>query len=526
MSGDRRNLDPADGSHVLPLPELPNGWSWTTIGDAVQIIDYRGRTPPFAEEGIPHLRSSNVRDGRIIWDKLAYISKSDYDLYMTRGLPQHGDVLFTTEAPLGEVALSPDQPFSLAQRLVLLRPKENLLLSRFLKYQIMSGGFHVHLLIRSTGSTVTGISSRNLKTVPLCIAPLSYQERASSRIEELFSDLDAGVAALERVRANLKRYRASVLKAAVEGRLTEKWRRENPSVEPASKLLERILTERRKRWEEKQLAKFKESGKSPPKNWRDKYEEPAAPDTSNLPELPKGWTWATVEQLIVRSEYGTSVKCDYAAKHAPVLRIPNIAGGVLDLSDMKFSTTLLPLDSESALRPGDLLMCRTNGSISLIGKAALVKAELQPYHAFASYLLRFRFGNAGVVPKWVHMYLGSPYGRSFIEANAASSAGQHNISLSLLHRMPVPIPPAIEQNMMLSMVEERLSGAEAAQAAIDVSLNHAARLRQSILKRAFEGKLVPQDPKDKVAEVVLRRIDDKPERACSPVRRATKRKGG
>ena len=120
---------------------------------------------------------------------------------------------------------------------------------------------------------------RGRKSVPDPL-PLNEQRRIVAKIDELFSDLDAGVAALERARANLKRYRAAVLKAAVEGKLTEQWRAEHPATEPASKLLERILAERRKKWEVDQLAKYAAAGKTPPKDWREKYVEPAGPDAS------------------------------------------------------------------------------------------------------------------------------------------------------------------------------------------------------------------------------------------------------
>jgi len=126
------------------------------------------------------------------------------------------------------------------------------------------------------------------------LPPLPEQRRIVAKIEELFSDLDAGVAALERVRANLKRYRAAVLRAAVEGRLTEEWRTRNPATEPAAKLLERILAERRAKWEQDQLRKFKEGGKTPPKGWKEKYEEPAPMRDRPSIELPGDWCWAAL----------------------------------------------------------------------------------------------------------------------------------------------------------------------------------------------------------------------------------------
>ncbi len=111
------------------------------------------------------------------------------------------------------------------------------------------------------------------------------------------------MAALERAKANLKRYRAAVLKAAVEGQLTEDWRAEHPDVEPASELLRRILVERRKNWEAEQLAKYEEKGKQPPKGWKEKYKEPAGPDTAGLPDLPAGWTCAAIDQIAECLDY-------------------------------------------------------------------------------------------------------------------------------------------------------------------------------------------------------------------------------
>ena len=107
---------------------------------------------------------------------------------------------------------------------------------------------------------------------PIPVAPPDQQDRIVAEIEKQFSRLDEAVASLKRVKANLKRYKAAVLKAAVEGKLTEEWRKQNPDVEPASKLLERILAERRTKWEEAELAKMKAKGKEPKNDkWKEKY---------------------------------------------------------------------------------------------------------------------------------------------------------------------------------------------------------------------------------------------------------------
>jgi type I restriction enzyme S subunit len=195
--------------------------------------------------------------------------------------------------------------------------------SRYIEAFLRSKHAQTEIDRMKTGISDSGLNLTHGRFLPLQVpvAPLNEQERIVAKIEELFSDLDAGVAALERAKANLKRYRAAVLKAAVEGKLTQKWRAENPPKEPASKLLARILKERRKKWEQEQLAAYKAKGKQPPKNWRDKYKEPAGPG-ANLPALPEGWCWACLSQLLAeplrnghsakRSKDGTGVRTPYA----------------------------------------------------------------------------------------------------------------------------------------------------------------------------------------------------------------------
>ena len=225
---------------ILIASDLPAGWMWTTIEEVVQIIDYRGRTPPYSSEGIPHLRSANVRNGNIIWNNLKYVTEETYNKYMTRGLPKRGDLLFTTEAPLGEVAFAPDKKFSLAQRIMLLRPFEDSIKPEFLLYQIQTASFQEKLRISETGSVVKGISSRNFKPFPIIIPPLPEQQAIVSEVESRLSVADE---VEKTVMAELKRaeqLRQSILKKAFSGQLVP----QDPSDEPASLLLERIKTQK------------------------------------------------------------------------------------------------------------------------------------------------------------------------------------------------------------------------------------------------------------------------------------------
>jgi type I restriction enzyme, S subunit len=187
---------------------------------------------------------------------------------------------------------------------------------------------HVRLGQLDKSTTIPSLSRDDYNPVSIQLPPLTEQRRIVAVIEEQFSRLDAGIATLERVGANLKRYRTAVLKAAVEGRFTESWREENPDIESASELLARILKERRERWEEKQLAAYKKKGKKPRKNWQSKYKEPVGPVTEERTKLPKGWCWVSVEQL---ADVGTGAtplreRLDYYESGT----IPWVASGALN----------------------------------------------------------------------------------------------------------------------------------------------------------------------------------------------------
>ncbi|MCC7388140.1 MAG: restriction endonuclease subunit S [Phycisphaerales bacterium] len=372
--------------------------------------------------------------------------------------------------------------------------------------------FFVHALNRVdyrpfvSGTTRLKLPQGPMRQITLPVPPAAEQTRIADRIDELFSDLDSGVEALRRVRRKLDRYRAAVLHAAVTGRLSARWREEH-APEPAADLLARILKARREHWEAETLRKYEAKGKTPPKGWRGRYEEPVEFDAIHASfRLPRQWQWAGLDALTWGSSYGTSVRCDYEADGEPVLRIPNIARGELDLADIKYATADLGLgDYGEFLAPGDLLVCRTNGSIRLLGKVALVAADFPSPTYFASYLIRLRAASLPV-GRYLHHALSSWHGRRIIESHAASSAGQHNVSLTNLQRIPIPLPPESEMQAIDELVGESLSRIDALEAEVDRALRRSGRLRQSILKAAFEGKLVPQDPADEPASELLARL--------------------
>ena len=179
------------------IGEIPESWQLGTIGEICErIIDYRGRTPKFSESGIVHLRSSNVKEGRLTLksDEITYVTDETYKSFMTRGLPKAGDIIFTTEGPLGESAMVPPNfRFSLAQRMVLLRADKTVLDSSYLLYVLYSEQVRRDYLGRATGSTAKGISSKNFQQVQVPLPCLTEQRKIAISL----AACDAKIIALE-----------------------------------------------------------------------------------------------------------------------------------------------------------------------------------------------------------------------------------------------------------------------------------------------------------------------------------------
>lgn len=342
-----------------------------------------------------------------------------------------------------------------------------------------------------------------LDTLVIPLAPVAEQIRILDRIDELFTDLAAGEAALERVKKKLKRYRSAVLHAAVTGRLTAEWRKTHgPPAEAGDKLLARILIERRRQWEQRTLAKYTRDGRTPPKNWQTRYAEPAAPKARDLPELPQGWSWASVDQLVIEGLCnGISVKGSDSPPGVAALKLNAMSERGFDYRAIRY----LPIDretfEENAVHEGDFYVSRGNGSLRLLARGTVAQRPPFPV-VFPDTMIRVRLSSAGAC---VPTIWPSPFVRAQIERMAKTTAGIHKVSQADLSSVQFPLPPLVEQAAIVEAVNEKLSQIDAMEAEVERGLARTVRLRQAILKSAFEGQLVSQEPGDEPAANLLDR---------------------
>lgn len=500
MSGEERALGRINaGLAQNDQDDLPPGWNRAPLGLLASVVG--GGTPrrdrrEFYDSGtIPWATPTDIDQDRILSVKDTNTRISELGLLKSsaRLLPA-GTVLFSSRASIGKIGIAA-RPMATNQGFANLIPSaavDGLYLAYCLKK------FTDEIKALASGTTYLEVSKSALREFPIPLPPLREQRRIVAKIEALFEQSRTARQALDRIPPLLKKFRQSVLAAAFRGDLTRDWRDQHPDSEPASALLERIRADRRRKWEGDLRAK----GKDPR---RAKYKEPVLVDTTDLPELPKGWVWTNVNALISDARYGTSQKCTEKPHGIAVLRIPNVVRGRMDFTDLKFAHIGHRELPKLLVRPRDLLVVRTNGSLDLVGKAALVPELSKPF-AFASYLIRLRPLFDSTLAQYLNLVFCSDLARGPIEVKARSTAGQFNVNLETLRSIRFPLPLIDEMQKLVEMVGSFSSQADAIEAEVEAARRRADKLEQSILARAFRGELVPQDPDDEPASVFLKRV--------------------
>ena len=382
-------------------------------------------------------------------------------------------------------------------------------LEDFLLYALP--GYLAKINEHTSAVTVKHLSSKTMKSIDLPLPPLAEQARIVSRIDELFSDIEAGERAVERARAALSRYRKAVLKAAVTGELTADWRADNPLTETAQALLTRIRQARFEAWEKAELEKLDAKGKARPKTekqwetFKGRYKEPECTVTADV-VLPPAWVLSNFDLLTSVFRNGLSKRPGEEENQWPILRISAVREMGVDAKDVRFYPEIhSDQTTDFWVEKNDLLFTRYNGSVRLVGVCGLYRETQRVLHP--DKLIKLRLASKeDNLPEWIEIAANSGVTKNFIASCVKTSAGQHGVAGGDIKRAPVPLPPLAEQREIVSRVEAALSRADAVEASLNAQTRQAQALRQAILKRAFAGELVDQDPNDEPAHELLERI--------------------
>lgn len=496
---------------------VPSGWRVATITDMATSVG--GGTPSKSD-------ATYWSGGTVPWvspkDMKVFLVSDSSDKVSISALEQltlipERSVLVVVRSGI----LSRTLPVAVSQRVVTINQDMRAFVpsagidARYIAWQFVSKEREILDSCAKDGTTVASIEGPALAAYPLLLAPSAEQTRIVEKLEELLSDVDAGVVELMAAQRKLAQYRQALLKAAVEGTLTVDWRAARAQTgeqqEAGAELLHRILIERRVRWEANQLAHFAGQDRSPPKNWQLKYKDPVAPDIADLPTLPEGWVWASVDQLCPDDiSNGRSVRT--AENGAKILRLTAVKDGHIDVSEHKIGAWTDDEAKPFAITDGDLLVVRGNGSLPLMGRLGLVR-RVSEQVAYPDTMIRVRVLDAVVLPDWVASCWDTSYTRTHLEGRARTSAGIYKISQPDIISVPIPVPPIDEQSEILSLLSRSDEAINSTKCALRDGIRHSSAQRKNILKSAFAGKLVPQDSSDEPASLLLERI--RAERAAS-----------
>ena len=464
------------------LPPLPQEWIWTRLEELADVVDVDHKMPRSVKDGVHFISPKDFVDPEgIDFENAKRISEEDFQRLSRKCKPESGDLIYSRIGTIGKVRKVPRAAlFHVSYSLCLIKPVDTLKESDILYAFLKSPFVLKQALAKRRSIGVPDLGLGDIKKFMIPLAPLNEQKRIVERVEELFTRLDAGVEGLRKVKAQLKRYRQAVLKYAFEGKLTEEWRKTHTGLRP-------VLAE------------------SPV----------AQKDQSFSSNLPKDWLLLTIPNIVAkeknsikRGPFGSSIRKEFFAPSGyKVYEQKNVIYNNFNLGNYYIDKDKFLQLKDFELKSGDIVITCSG----TIGKIAIAPVDLKK-GIINQALLKLTLGGAKVSAKYfLHLFTSKMHD---IILDATRGSAMKNISsVKDLKQMLFQIPPLLEQQKIVEDIEQRFSVADEIEKIASQTVSQAERLRQGILKHAFEGKLVPQDPSDEPADKLLQRIRE--ERAKS-----------
>lgn len=494
--------------------EVPKGWVTVEMNEVCQLVtDGTHKTPNYINTGVRFISIKNIRPFQPInWNTYEkYISQEEHEFLIKRCKPEFDDILFPRIGTIGFAKrIDFKEEVSIFVGLGLIKQIREVILSKYLEYWMNHPFIFKLSHEKSTGSGRLTLPLAESRRLPVPLAPFNEQKRIVAKIEELFSELDKGVENLTTAREQLKVYRQALLKHVFEGKLTEAWRKIHADqLETADQLLDRIKQERDEHYQE-QIEEWEKAG-TDGKKTRKPSATKALPliskdELSHLPDIPTGWGYSRLAEIALIGS-GMSVSKNRKLTDpidVPYLRVANVQRGQLILDEMK--TMLVEKDKieELKLKEFDVLF-NEGGDRDKLGRGWIWESQIDPCitqnHVFrATPYLKGEFHSKFI------SYWGNTFGQSYFDAGGKQTTNLASINKTVLSMFPIPIPSMEEQEQIITELERATTIIDSFENDIEKALSESEALRQSILKKAFSGKLVSQNPNDEPASKLLARI--------------------
>lgn len=480
------NVEPA---REEPWP-LPEGWCWAKLSDATDKVDNVDPKEKFGKNEFRYIDLGAIHNGKIT--AAQYLSGENAPSRARQAVKFGDTILSCVRVYLKNIAIvgrNIESPVA-STAFCVLRPNK-VIDSKYLNYFVQSERFIGWLIPLQRGNSPPAVVDSDVKGQLIPLAPLDEQRRIVARLDACFAEIAEGEAALAAARKGLDTFRRALLKAAVTGELTKDWRETNTVTETGHDLLARIAKSRT------QHAQLKGRGR--------RATEAQPIETAALPKLPPDWAWGALGNI---AEIVGGATVDKKRKPTdpvtvPYLRVANVQRGHVDLSEIKSITVERVSAEKLSLKAGDLLL-NEGGDRDKIGRGWVWEGAI-PEMIHQNHVFRARLCDDGLNPFFVSHYA-NEMGRRFFIDEGKQTTNLASISLSKISLLPVPIPPPAEAAEILRRVSAALAASADTLALLEAEAADAARLKQSVLKAAFEGRLVPQDPTDEPASALLARL--------------------
>lgn len=494
MKGGRRHVGEAAAAQFTQV--APPGWGLAQLGDAAELQPgYAFDSDRFVAEGVRLLRGTNIIPGGTRWEDTVCLPPDRVEQFTAFRL-EPGDIVIAMDRPFISTGLkvarltAADCPALLLQRVGRFRPSAAMS-ADYLHHYVNGTTFSAHTGGLATGTQLPHISKTDIETCPVLIPPLNEQRRIVAKLDAIFEQTRAAKARLERLPALLEKLKRSILAAAFRGDLTKDWRVAHPDVEPASVLLDRIRAERRRRWEDGMRAK----GKDPTKA---NYEEPET--TSAVGNLPDQWAWASMGQAFVVQVGATPSRADPTFWGGDLPWVSSGEVAFCRISSTKEQITRAGLhNSSTRLQPVGTVLLGMIGEGKTRGQPAILDIAACTNQNSAA----IRVSETEVIPEYVYFHLAFEYENT---RRIGSGNNQQALNKSRVEAMILPVAPVDEQREIVRRLRETEHAMDSLHARFSTQLELVESIERAALDKAFRGELVPQDPTDEPASVLLDRI--------------------
>tara|TARA_R100000935_G_C2836315_1_gene168305 strand:+ start:369 stop:1973 length:1605 start_codon:yes stop_codon:yes gene_type:complete len=483
--------------------DLPIGWVVGELGDVCDILDAQ-RIPVNAEERKKRIAKKSEAELYPYYGATGEVGKIDDYIFDGQFLLLGEDAAPFFDSSKDTAYLAKGK-FWVNNHAHII--KSSILHDSFLCFFLNQFNFEGYV----SGTTRLKLPQGSMKQIPIKFPSVNEQNRIVDKVEALFSEVDAGIANLTLAKRQLEQYRQSLLKHAFEGKLTAKWREEyaekhGKSLPSVDELLEQIQTARQDYYDQ-QIVDWEQAVKS----WEEQGKEGRKPSKPTKPKellvldssnLPHEWVVVEFEGICELIRNGLSLKPE-GHEGTKILRISAVRAFSLNLDDYRYLSSEHEVAS-FLLQQGDLLFTRYNGTRRYVGVCALFKSTED--YVYPDKLIRARVDLDEVENSFLAYGLNVGVSRSFIERRIRTTAGQSGISGGDIKKMPVVLCSKQEQDIIVSTLDEKLSETDSIISTLESKILKANLLKTSILHKAFQGKLVPQDANDPPASELLAQI--------------------